>query len=665
MRRAWGALPLMGAVALLVVGAVALDGEWSLAAAQSAGTGASSGQPAAAPAAKIPRQVCLGCHGNESFVGKGPDGKPRPLYVIRDKFEQSVHGKLDCVDCHTNITAVPHAPTQVRVSCVSCHENRLQAAEQARDPQQIKVMGGVVQQIRKFMSSVHAQPSRQDQSQTNATCYNCHEPHYVYPPGTPIWSQWRMNLPNACGNCHTTELAAYSTSIHGREVLQNHNPKAATCADCHTSHDIGNPNVGSIRLVITSNCGSCHQENLRTYLATYHGQVASLGYAYTAKCFDCHGNHEIQKVDDPRSRVFPSNRLTTCQQCHKNATAGFVTFQPHGNTHDFEHYPYLWLAAKFMTLLLAFVFAVFWTHSGLWFYRSYRERQRRGPPELYLRPRPEGSEPHFQRFAPIWRLAHLIFLLVTMTLVLTGMAVFYAQTAWAHAVMQIFGSPRVTAIVHRVAAAIFLTVFLAHVAYMAVRLWRQRKSFKWFGPDSLIPRPRDFFDFVAMYKWFVGRGPRPTFARWTYWEKFDYWAVFWGVAIIGGSGLCLAFKEEVATVLPGWVFNIATIFHGEEAVLAAVFLFTVHFFNNHFRPDKFPLDTVMFTGALSLEEFKREHTLEYERLVATGELEKHRVPAPSKAFALSSRILGFTLITIGLVLLLLVLIGFVGDATSS
>ena len=86
------------------------------------------------------------------------------------------------------------------------------------------------------------------------------------------------------------------------------------------------------------------------------------------------------------------------------------------------------------------------------------------------------------------------------------------------------------------------------------------------------------------------------FDRWTYWEKFDYWAPFWGVTIIGGSGLMLWFPDVTASILPGWVFNVATIAHGEEAVLAAVFLFTVHFFNNHFRPDKFPLDIVMFTG---------------------------------------------------------------------
>jgi hypothetical protein len=109
------------------------------------------------------------------------------------------------------------------------------------------------------------------------------------------------------------------------------------------------------------------------------------------------------------------------------------------------------------------------------------------------------------------------------------------------------------------------------------------------------------------------------------------------------------------------VFNVATIIHGEEAILAAVFLFTVHFFNNHFRPDKFPLDTVMFTGAVPLEEFRREHSLEYQRLLASGELSKHLVDAPSRPMTLGSKILGFSLITVGLLLLIAVLNGWIGS----
>ncbi len=645
--------------ALLALSTLILAGASGLAMAQATDTGVPAGQPAAQAAEKIPNETCLACHGNDEFGVEGPDGKMRSLFVNQEKFEQSVHGKRACVDCHTNITEVPHPKIEIKVSCVRCHESLWQTAQKEGKTKEFARLGVVIQRIDKYMASIHARPSMEDQSRTNATCYDCHDAHYVYPPGSAIRAEWRLNLPNTCGKCHKQELADYATSVHGREVLQNYNPKAAICADCHTSHDIENPVLSSTRLAITKNCGSCHQEELRTYLGTYHGQVNTLGYAYTAKCFDCHGNHKIQRVNDPNSTVYPANRLKTCQKCHANATVGFATFQPHGNARDFDHYPYLWLAAKFMAALLAGVFTFFWSHSALWFYRSHKERRAR-PAALYVYPEPQGNHAYYRRFAVGWRIAHLLLLLATMTLVLTGMTVFYSDSAWAHVVIRLFGSPRVTAIVHRVCAVIFLSLFFGHLLYMFVRLGRKWRTFNWFGPDSLLPRLQDLRDAFAMFTWFFGRGPRPVFDRWTYWEKFDYWAVFWGVAIIGASGATLWFKAQVAEVLPGWAFNLATIFHGEEAVLAAVFLFTVHFFNNHFRPDKFPLDTVMFTGALSREEFQREHRVEYDRLVATGQLERHRVPEPSPAFALGSKILGFTLISVGLILLVLVIVGFFG-----
>jgi cytochrome b subunit of formate dehydrogenase len=174
----------------------------------------------------------------------------------------------------------------------------------------------------------------------------------------------------------------------------------------------------------------------------------------------------------------------------------------------------------------------------------------------------------------------------------------------------------------------------------------------------MIPNLQDGKDMLAMFKWFFGQGPRPVFDRWTYWEKFDYWAPFWGVTIIGVSGLIMWLPSFFGAFLPGWIFNVAAIFHGEEAFLAVVFLFTVHFFNNHFRPDKFPLEVVMFTGTFSLEEFKHDHGVEYQRLVDSGELEKHLVDAPSAGQLAASKVLGFTLILIGLTLLTLVGIGF-------
>ena len=134
----------------------------------------------------------------------------------------------------------------------------------------------------------------------------------------------------------------------------------------------------------------------------------------------------------------------------------------------------------------------------------------------------------------------------------------------------------------------------------------------------MVPSAQDFRDFVAHQKWFFGKGPKPQFDRWTYWERFDYFAVFWGVAIIGASGLVMWFPRFFTGFLPGWAINIALILHSDEALLAAGFIFTFHFFNTHFRIEKFPMDTVIFSGRISKTELLHERRRWYDRLTASG-----------------------------------------------
>jgi cytochrome b subunit of formate dehydrogenase len=619
-------------------------------------------QPPEQPAFRIPSETCLGCHGVEGFQVPGANGQMRSLSIDGRKFLNSVHGKRLCVDCHQQITEVPHQKLdRIKVGCVTCHRDLYEDAQFENKPEEIAKLGMVVQRIDSFMKTIHAQPNKEDQSTTNATCYNCHDAHYTYPKGSSIWSEWRLSLPHRCGNCHTQEFAEYATSIHGRQALLDYNPKSAICADCHTSHDIASTALPSTLLVITQNCGNCHEENLKSYLETYHGQVNKLGYAYTAKCFDCHGNHNIQRVNDPGSKVSPANRLQTCRQCHADATVGFATFEPHATTHDFARYPYTWVASKFMLLLLGGTLSFFWLHSALWWLREYRDHKAQ---RMTTHVRTDelidgGKVQYYERWPVMWRIAHLVFALTVMTLVFTGMTLFYADSSWAPAVQGVFGGPRITGTVHRIFAVAFVAIFVAHLAYVAARIARKWRTFNWFGPTSMIPNLEDIVDIYLMFQWFFGLGQKPEFDKWAYWEKFDYWAPFWGVTIIGVSGAMLWFKTLTASILPGWVFNVATIFHGEEAVLAAGFLFTVHFFNNHWRPENFPLDILMFTGSMPLEKFKREHTIEYDRLVETGQLEKYLVQAPSRRMRLGSEILGFALMAAGLILLILILSGFV------
>jgi len=496
--------------------------------------------PAAAYATALDNAGCLSCHESKKpkieVVGK--DDEARALaHVDQRKYGKGIHGEMQCVACHTDIVdsqAHHRKPAGVKPpDCVTCHEALWAEVQKSGQATARERLGLVVKNIEAYRSSFHARPDTDNPDRPKASCEDCHSSHSfnVPPVGSERRTAWHKEIPDTCGaKCHEDQLEDYAASIHGEEVLDNGNTRSAVCTDCHSAHNVINTSSETFKLANVNTCGTCHKPELASYTDTYHGQVNRLGYAYTAKCADCHGSHGIRAVEDPKSSVHPDRRMKTCMKCHSDkkpgmhdATPGFASFGPHANAHDFEKYPQMVIASKFMVGLLIFVFAFFWAHSGLWYYRE----------------------------------------------------------------------------------------------------------------------------------------PRPQFERWAYYEKFDYWAVFWGVNIIGWSGLMLAFPHVTATYLPGWVFNVATLVHGEEAFLAAVFLFTVHFFNNHFRPDKLPPpDVVMFTGTQSLDEFRHDHPAHFQRMLDSGELQKHLVEAPSKPFHTGSVILGLTLIAIGLVLLVLVGVGF-------
>ena len=611
---------------------------------------------------RLRNERCIRCHGKEDYAREGADGQLRALHVNEERFQDSVHGDWDCVNCHTDIEKIPHKKgVDRKVGCVKCHQDLWAKSQLDGADDDGSRLGVVNDRIDSYMHSIHARPNINDQSQTNAACHDCHDPHYVSRTNSLNSPKQKLKIPQVCGNCHSEVLDTYMTSVHGKEIGSG-NIKAAVCSDCHTTHDIDKPNDVSGRLAITAQCGNCHQDQLDSYAETYHGKVTRLGYGETAKCYDCHGSHAIKRVTEEDSMVHNGNRLETCRSCHEGATEGYVTFQPHGTTNNFAEYPEMWLASKGMIGLLLGTFAFFWLHSALWFYREYQDRKH-GKDRPHVRVEDmdmlEGKT-HFRRFTFWWRVAHLVGALSIMLLALTGLTVLFSGSFWAPYVMNVLGGPVSAAVLHRIGAIGFIGVFFIHLIYFAYHIGKNWKTFEWFGPNSLVPNWDDLGDAIAMFRWFFGLGPRPVLDHFSYWEKFDYWAPFWGMTIIGVSGMMMWFPGVTAAYLPGWVFNVAAIVHGEEAILAVVFLFTVHFFNNHFRPDKFPLDTTMFTGRVPLEHYRHEHRREYDRLVASGELDKYLVNAPSEPMSFGSSMLGAVLIVSGLSLLTLVILGFLG-----
>jgi cytochrome b subunit of formate dehydrogenase len=268
---------------------------------------------------------------------------------------------------------------------------------------------------------------------------------------------------------------------------------------------------------------------------------------------------------------------------------------------------------------------------------------------------PDAGRAHLQRFDAFDRVLHGLLMVSFLGLAATGLPLLFNDQDWARRLSRVFGSFEVAGWLHRVSALILIGVFLTHLGRLARRLIGQRDYGVLWGPRSMVPQPRDLRDLVGHLRWFVGRGPRPQFDRYTYWEKFDYWAVFWGMAIIGGSGLLLWFPEFFARFVPGWAFNVALLVHGEEALLAVGFIFTIHFFNGHLRPEKFPMDPVIFTGRVTEAEMREERPDEYARLRRDASLDALRVDPPPEWLVRLGRGIAAVTVSIGLTLVALIL----------
>jgi cytochrome b subunit of formate dehydrogenase len=505
----------------------------------------------------------------------------------------------------------------------------------------------------------------------NFQCQDCHRDIHVIQAVDDKLE--KRAILEQCTRCHGNK--EYVASGHGKAVLEG-NQDAADCSDCHGLHNTRVYHTSAERYPAEArefynrSCKRCHADHemmrrnelsamtVKHYEETYHGKVQDIGYpTRVAGCADCHTSHNILPKTDPRSTINPDNLVDNCGRCHQGFHPRFVKYKPHPDYRDPQRYPELYGTFIFMSGLLVAVFLFFWVHTGLWWRKTYWDQHRMekaGVVPKPMIPGPEGIQ-EVERFSTKQRIMHVLLILSFLTLVMTGFPLKYHDTSWAKTLVRFWGGAHQAGVFHRIAAAVLIALFL-YTCWRCFRYlfpkgeggrgWIRRL----FGPDSLCPNLKDWRDLKAMFRWFFDRGERPSFDRWTYWEKFDFLAVFWGMATIGLSGLILWAPEWASYVLPGWVINVATLIHSEEALLAALFIFTVHYFNTHFIPTKFPMDRLIFTGRYHLEKLKEERPLEYERLIAEGRLENLKRTHPtiltkllSSAFGLASLLLGLIL----------------------
>jgi len=264
------------------------------------------------------------------------------------------------------------------------------------------------------------------------------------------------------------------------------------------------------------------------------------------------------------------------------------------------------------------------------------------------------------------RILHAIIMTSFLGLSLTGLPLKFSDQTWARYLAHGLGGFESAGSLHRFFALITFGYFAAHLGYLVWFFKRRMKEplFRFLvGPRSLVPCWKDVKDIGANFRYFLGLGPGAKFDRWTYWEKFDYWAVFWGIAIIGTSGIILWFPEFFTRFFPGWLLNIASIVHSEEAVLATGFIFIFHYIHTHLRAEKFPLDEVIFTGRITEEEMRRERPLEYRYHLDRGTLDGLRVKPEKKVIDLLLRSIGFVALVVGIAIAILLLASlFAGSA---
>jgi len=310
---------------------------------------------------------------------------------------------------------------------------------------------------------------------------------------------------------------------------------------------------------------------------------------------------------------------------------------------------------------LNLAFSLFLLHAVLWFLRSFIHTLRNGRHQILT----TEHEVAFIRFGTIRRSVYAIMLVCFLGLTLTGLPLKFGDQAWARSFVQAMGGFESTSVWHRTFAVLAVFGIVMHLTWAASRILDLRKNgVEWksllFGLDSPVPGTRDVKDLLGMVRWFFGLGPKPTFERWTYWEKLDYWAVCLAIGLIGTSGLVLWYPNVVCTILPGEALNVAKLLHAELALYIAGCVFLIHLFNTHLRPEKFPMDPSVITGLVSEEHLRSQRPEYLARLERSGELDHVRRRLPSRRHVRLVKLVAFLLFLTGLGLLALVLFAKLG-----
>jgi len=622
-----------------------------------------------ADAPRMTNSDCLACHADPD-LSKEVDGKTIKLSVNESHFGKSAHGSLDCASCHSDVTSAPHETAPARVDCSKCHADAQQAYEHGLHASAIRngnnkaatcndchgevheilpstdptsktnhaniaatcgachgqkfVMEGSGISNRPFLSyqeSVHGRAVAAGNAKA-AVCTDCHGTHDIRPPSEPQSSIFKANVPKTCGQCHADITAAFDKSIHGQALLRG-NSQAPACTDCHGIHAI-KPHIDpsssvAAQALAKTTCAKCHDgvklteefgvagKRVSSYLDSYHGMASKFGSDTVANCASCHGVHNILPSSDPNSTISATNLSQTCGKCHPGATANFIRGKVHldaPGAQDIGSVANKWIRWVYIALIVGVIGGML-VHNGL-VWRKKAVARRNSIPRTVL------------RMSLNQRVQHWLLLSSFFALVITGFALAYPESWLA---ILLGSSESVRRITHRVAGVVMLGSAVYHLFYMAFTK-EGRQNLREF-----LPGFRDLKDVVQNIAYNLGaKVGKPKFGKFGYAEKAEYWAVVWGTAVMGATGLMIWFKLEWFSFLPRWVIDVATTIHFWEAVLATLAIVVWHFYHVIFDPDVYPLNWALVDGKVSEEFLRHEHPLAYEQMKEAGRREQEVRP---------------------------------------
>ncbi|MDP3541551.1 MAG: cytochrome c3 family protein [Elusimicrobiota bacterium] len=537
--------------------------------------------------AKLGLSLCAKCHKKEVAEYKG-----------------SVHGKANklgdpdaaiCLSCHGGGHSIRKvadplssvSPQNLPETCAKCHS----------DPELSRRHGLSTKDMYKaYMNSTHAKPSKTGAHA--ADCASCHGSHDIRPPSDPASRIAIGNIVKTCGQCHGVEAKQFSESIHGHASARGVR-SAPTCIDCHGEHDIrGHETQGSrvARGQRSNDCVECHQsarvigrgvpaDRVGSFLSSFHGMAGKSGDAKVADCVSCHGWHDVQPSTFTTSRTNPANLAQTCGQCHPGAGARWAggtkihqALSDTGGGSDLAGWAALFYRITIPLTVLGMVL-----HNLLDLWRKMRSPRARRHREDEV---PLSVNERWQ---------HAVNAAAFLLLAYSGFALHYPDAWWAWPFTAL-GGETARRYAHRSAAALFMVVGGAHMAYLATAMGRRRLF-------AMLPAKRDLFDPLKVLAYNAGVSPKkPVLAQFSYAEKFEYWALIWGSLVMTVTGALLLMHNMAMAYLPLWAIEVARVVHYLEAVLACLAILIWHGYWVALDPDVYPLNWAWLTGETYLHE---------------------------------------------------------------